>query len=89
MRNLAILGIALWLTGCANPNLIEHQLYVPKVQESVFQKCKIIEKYPEVANLRDSKVAQTINELDRNNKNCKAALDAVHAILIKANMIAQ
>jgi hypothetical protein len=89
MRYLLIGLLALPLVGCQSPKLITQKAYVPKISKTFFEKCKVVDKYPEIAKLTDRQVGKLLDTLDYNNRTCAAANAAVYKFLLDAAMIAE
>jgi hypothetical protein len=85
MKKLLALVPVLFLAGCNTPELIKPEYKVVEVPDSMFE-CPIDRKFPRWQTLNDVEVAKTIVRLYKNNRTCKASLDAVQKFLIDAKV---
>lgn len=87
MRNLLVIGCLLLLAGCATPTtLISHQHQVVLPSDAMYQ-CNASATLPDPNTLTDVQVARYLETLYRNNKQCKASLNAIHAFLARSNKL--
>lgn len=77
------------LVGCQSPALIVQKAHVPKISKSFFEKCHVVDKYPDIKKLTDRQVGKLLDTLDYNNRTCAAANAAVYKFLVEAAMIAE
>ena len=77
-----ILVLALLLAGC-NSTAPTTKLQVVTPPEQMYD-CPIKKQWPNWQKLNDTEVAKTIVELYKNNKRCKASIDAIQKYLTDA-----
>lgn len=77
-----ILILALLLSGC-NSSPISTKIEVVTPPKQMYD-CPIKDKWPNWKTLNDTEVAKTIVELYKNNKRCKASIDAIQKFLTDA-----
>lgn len=83
---IALIALATMLAACATTKEIVvvktvHTVVLPP--QAMFE-CPVIKKYPKVETLTDGEVAKLLTELNRNNKTCKASIDAIEKYLKEA-----
>lgn len=77
-----VLILSLFLAGCmSSPVTTKLQVVTPPEQ---MYDCPIKDKWPNWQKLNDTDVAKTIVELYKNNKRCKASIDAIKKYLTDA-----
>ena len=81
MRKLLLCLVAMGLAGCVTqPSLIERRPVTVQIPTYLFDQCKEV-SFPDVNTITDADVVKLIKDLSITNRQCKAALDAIHTIL--------
>ena len=80
-----IILLALLLAGCQSTAVPEMKMQVVTPPESMYD-CPIKRQWPNYQTLNDTDVARTIVELYKNNKRCKASVDAIRKYLTDAKV---
>jgi len=86
MNKLWILALPLVLMGCETTQptiLTKEKLYVVNVPEALYN-CPELKYLPKIETLTDIEVAKVIVNLDKNNRTCRASIEAVRNYLSKA-----
>lgn len=70
--------------GCDDRAYLIMQKYnIPDIPPQLYN-CPVIQKYPAVATLRDSQIAQLLIQLRSNNLTCKQSLEGIRRFLAAA-----
>lgn len=84
MKKLLLAIPFLFLAGCqSSPMLIETKLAVVTPPAEMYN-CPLEKRYPNWQTLNDVEVAKTIVRLYKNNRICKASIEAVEKYLNEA-----
>ena len=84
MKKLLLAILFLLLAGCqSSPMLIETKLAVVTPPAEMYN-CPLEKRYPNWQTLNDVEVAKTIVRLYKNNRICKASIEAVEKYLNEA-----
>lgn len=77
-----IIILSLFLAGC-NASAVTTKIEVVTPPKEMYD-CPIKERWPNWQTLNDTEVAKTVVELYKNNKRCKASIDAIQKFLTNA-----